>query len=43
MVECNECPFRERVSSDGDSTVSDVILEHGRETGHKLSIDWIEG
>ena len=34
-VECTECPFSEVVEKDGDKPAT-VIVEHGRETGHKL-------
>jgi len=37
-VECTECTFSEIVCEDDDVLPADVIIEHGRDTGHKLSI-----
>lgn len=41
-VECTECDFS-RVVRDGDGDhPSDIVIDHGRETGHKLSVSSIE-
>lgn len=34
-VVCTECPYSEVVEKDGAKPAT-VIVEHGRETGHKL-------
>lgn len=39
IVTCIDCPFERVVSTDGDETPIDVLREHGRETGHTLTLD----
>lgn len=34
-IVCTECAFSKLVTKEGQKS-SDVIIEHGRETGHKL-------
>lgn len=41
-VDCTECPFSKIVDPDDDELPADVVVEHGQQTGHKLSIDPIE-
>ena len=42
-VECTECPFSEIVEVDeGEELPHEVVVEHGSETGHTLSLDPIE-
>lgn len=37
-VECQECHFSEIVRA-GDARIpADVVIEHGKESGHKLSV-----
>lgn len=40
-VVCEECPFSKVVEKVGD-TPAEVISEHGRETGHKLTTEPVE-
>lgn len=41
-VVCADCPFSATIS-DGDARLpADVVREHGRETGHKLSVEFPE-
>jgi hypothetical protein len=37
-VECTECFFERVVREHHDERPADVIIEHGRETGHTLEI-----
>ena len=37
-VTCTECPFSRVVAPDDDILPAEVILEHGRETDHKLTM-----
>lgn len=37
-VECTDCHFTTVVDPDDEELPSDVIVEHGRETGHKLTL-----
>lgn len=41
-VECQICGFSRIVSPDDDETPADVIVEHGRETGHTLAIEVLD-
>lgn len=41
-VECRDCGYREVVPTDGERSPADVIVEHGRETGHTLDTEVLE-
>lgn len=43
QVVCEECQFSTTVRDDDDRLPADVVREHGRETGHKLSVTFPEG
>lgn len=36
-VECTDCSFARVVAPDEDVLPADVLIEHGRETGHTLN------
>ncbi|MFB6164619.1 MAG: hypothetical protein ABEJ31_05620 [Haloarculaceae archaeon] len=38
IVDCQECPFREVVAVCEETTPAAVVVAHGRETGHTLSV-----
>ena len=35
---CNQCHF-ERVVEDGGDAPAEVLIRHGRRTGHKVSVE----
>jgi hypothetical protein len=37
-VVCGDCPYSETVEKAGE-TPAEKIIEHGRETGHKLTVE----
>lgn len=37
-VECQECQFSETVRAGDGRVPADIVIEHGRESGHKLSV-----
>ena len=37
-VECTECQFSTIVEPGGDREPTDIVIEHGKEMGHKLSV-----
>lgn len=37
-VECRECCFSADVEPDDDRIPAEVVIAHGRESGHKLSV-----
>ncbi|WP_226039261.1 hypothetical protein [Natrinema sp. DC36] len=37
-IVCDECNFSKEVTKNGEKS-AEVIREHGRETGHKLSVE----
>lgn len=41
-VLCKECSFSKTVANEGERP-GEVIIEHGRETGHKLTSEKVEG
>lgn len=41
QVVCTECPFSRVVDRDGDESAR-VIIEHGRENGHKLTTEDVD-
>lgn len=42
VIDCQECAFSKTVHPDDGKLAADVVVEHGRETGHKLSVSAIE-
>lgn len=42
-VVCQDCPFSAVVAEDDDRLPADIVTEHGKETGHKLSVTFPEG
>lgn len=38
LLVCNQCHF-ERLVEGEDATPAEILIRHGRETGHKLSIE----
>ena len=41
-VECQDCGFSTIVKPGEDRIPADVVVEHGRESGHKLSVGPVE-
>ncbi|MDS0281113.1 hypothetical protein [Haloarcula onubensis] len=41
-VDCTECPYSRIVAADSDRLPADLVVEHGQETGHKLTIETLE-
>lgn len=41
-VECQECHFSAVVTEADDRIPADVVIAHGKESGHKLSVTPIE-
>lgn len=41
-VECIECTFSKVVGPDSDKLPAEVMIEHGQETGHQLTVSTIE-
>lgn len=37
-VDCTECPFSRTVSPDDDLVPAEVVIEHGKQTGHLLRV-----
>lgn len=37
-VECQECQFSEVVEPGDDRVPADIVIEHGKKRGHKLSV-----
>lgn len=42
QVVCTECPFSQVVDRGGGESAK-VIIEHGRERGHKLTTEDVDG
>lgn len=38
LIDCQECAFSKTVHPEDGALPADVVVEHGRETGHKLSV-----
>ncbi|MGZ0746002.1 hypothetical protein [Haloparvum sp. AD34] len=41
-VDCDDCAFSEVVPTDGDVEPAEVVVEHGRDRGHTLSIEPVD-
>ena len=41
-IECRECWFSAAVGPDDDRSPAEVVISHGRESGHKLSVTSLE-
>ena len=39
LIDCRDCGFRRETTHADDEQPADVIIDHGRDTGHKLSVD----
>lgn len=39
-VVCEDCPFSATIHDGDDRLPADVVREHGKETGHKLSVEF---
>lgn len=37
-VDCTECRFSETAGPDSDQLPGELLVQHARETGHKLSL-----
>lgn len=37
-VTCRECAFKQVVHPDDEELPSEVVIEHGKQTGHKLEV-----
>lgn len=37
-VDCTECPFSRTVAADDERDPAEVVIEHGKRTGHLLSV-----
>ena len=42
-VECTDCPFSRVVDDEDDELPAEVLIEHGRETGHTLTVSPADG
>lgn len=40
-IECQECDFTTLVPADDEEIPADVVIAHGKESGHKLSVTTI--
>lgn len=40
-VDCEDCLFSATISDEDDRLPADVVREHGKETGHKLSVQFL--
>ena len=38
-VDCKDCPFSEELEADDERLPGEVVIEHGRETGHILRVE----
>lgn len=38
LIDCQECGFSKTVRPEDGTLPADVVVEHGKETGHKLSV-----
>lgn len=41
-VVCQDCWFSTVVRPDDDRLPADVVIDHGKESGHKLSVESLE-
>lgn len=37
-VDCRDCPYSVDVGAQSDQTASELVIEHGTDTGHTLSL-----
>lgn len=42
VIKCEECGFRREFGPDDDGLPADVVVSHGQETGHRLTVDEAE-
>ncbi|MFQ3319294.1 MAG: hypothetical protein ACI8UR_002161 [Natronomonas sp.] len=38
-IDCNDCSFSTVVTGADDELPADVVIEHGRESGHTLTVE----
>lgn len=38
VVDCQDCLFAAQVAPDDEVAPADLLIDHGRETGHKLTV-----
>ena len=41
-VECTECGFQRFMDPDDGEKPADALVEHGRQTGHKLTVQRVD-
>lgn len=41
-VECQECPYTRIVEEDSELLPGEIVIRHGKETGHKLRVEYLE-
>ena len=41
-VSCRDCSFERVVDTRGDTKPADVLVDHGQQTGHTLSVSKVE-
>lgn len=41
-VDCDDCPFSKVVPTDADVQPAEIVVEHGQERGHTLSIEPVD-
>lgn len=42
-VECTDCRFSRIASPEGDELPGEIVIRHGRRTGHTLTITPLDG
>lgn len=42
QVECQDCPYTHVVEEDSGVLPGEIVIRHGRETGHKLYVKYLE-
>lgn len=42
VVDCSECQFWRVILEDEETAPAEIVVEHGRETGHTLAISQID-
>lgn len=40
QVDCKDCPFFEVLEADDGRLPGKIVIQHGRETGHKLRVEF---
>lgn len=42
LIECSECQFLRIISPDDDELPAEIVIEHGKKTGHTLSTEPVD-